>query len=339
MSLALIWYFVIILAMVCYAMLDGFDLGVGLLHLFAKKDKDRRIFLNAIGPVWDGNEVWLVIVAGGLFAGFPDVFATLCSTFYTPVMILLMGLIFRAVSIEFRSKQESARWRKCWDVVFALGSLIISFGVGVVLGNLIHGIPLDTGGNFTGSFSDFFHPYALLVGVTTVALFAMHGAIFLAMKTEGELHEKIRSWVPRCIGFFLIMYVLITITAITYRPYMVDPMRAYPIFYLVPLIALTAIIAVPFLMRKRWDGWAFLCSSLSIAGLLSLAAIGTFPYMIRSTVQTQTNSLTIYNSAASELTLKVLLIIVAIGVPLVLAYGFYVYRTFRGKVEIDATSY
>ncbi|MDN3507196.1 MAG: cytochrome d ubiquinol oxidase subunit II [Simkaniaceae bacterium] len=337
--LALIWYFVIILAMICYAMLDGFDLGVGLLHLFAKDDRDRRIFLNAIGPVWDGNEVWLVIVGGALFAGFPDVFATLCSTFYIPVMVLLMGLIFRAVSIEFRSKHESKRWRKCWDVVFALGSLVISFGVGVVLGNLIYGIPLDADNNFTGTFSDFIHPYALLVGVTTVALFAMHGAIFLVMKTEGALHEKVRSLVPRCIGFFLIMYILITVTAVYYRPYMIDPMRAYPILYLVPLIALVAIISVPFLMQKKWDGWAFVSSSLSIAGLLSLAAIGTFPYMIRSTVHTQTNSLTIYNSASSELTLKVLLIIVAIGVPLVLAYGFYVYRTFRGKVELDATSY
>jgi len=339
MTLELIWYFVVILAMVCYAMLDGFDLGVGLLHLFAKEDKERRIFLNAIGPVWDGNEVWLVIVSGALFAGFPNVFATFCSTFYIPVMVLLMGLIFRAVSIEFRSKHHSTRWRKCWDVVFALGSFVISFGVGVVLGNLIYGIPLDANNNFTGTFSDFIHPYALLVGVTTVALFAMHGAIFLVMKTEGKLHDKVRSWIPRCIGFFLVMYVAITVGAVMYRPYMIDSMHSYPILYLVPLVALAAIISVPFLMRKKWDGWAFISSCLSIAGLLVLAVVGTFPYMIRSTVQTQTNSLTIYNSASSELTLKVLLIIVAIGVPLVLAYGFYVYRTFRGKVELDATSY
>jgi len=339
MTLAIIWYFVIILCLISYAMLDGFDLGVGLLHLFAKKDSDRRIFLNAIGPVWDGNEVWLVVVIGALFAGFPEVFATFCSTFYIPVMLLLMGLIFRAVSIEFRSQRESPRWRKTWDVIFALGSLVISFGIGVILGNLIHGIPLDADYNFTGTFWDFTRPYALLIGVTTVALFAMHGAIFLVMKTEGELHDQIRRFVPHCIGFFITMYVIVTIVVLYYKPYMIAPMKQYPILYTVPLVALIAIVCVPFLMKKKRDGWAFLSSCLSIALLLSLAVIGTYPYMIRSTIQTETNSLTIFNSASSQLTLKILLIIVAIGLPLVLAYGFYVYRVFRGKVKIDASSY
>ncbi len=339
MNLEIIWYLVIILSMICYAMLDGFDLGVGLLHLFVKEDNDRRIMLNSIGPVWDGNEVWLVIVAGALFAGFPEVFATIFSTFYLPVMVLLMGLIFRAVSIEFRSKREGKGWRSAWDRIFSLGSLIIAFGVGVVLGNLVVGLPLDENYNFTGTYASFFQPFSLLVGVMTVALFAMHGAIFLVMKTEGKLHEQIRRWVPVCITFFLAMYLIVTVSTIYGKSHMTERMIEYPIFFLVPFVSILAILAVPFLMKRKKDGWAFIASCTSIATLISLAAIGTYPYMVRSTIATESNSLTIFNSASSQLTLKVLLIIAGVGVPLVLAYGFYVYRTFRGKVELDTTSY
>lgn len=339
MTLAYIWYFVVLLAMICYAMLDGFDLGVGLLHPFVKTDEERRIFLNSIGPVWDGNEVWLVIVAGALFAGFPDVFATIFSAFYIPTMLLLMGLIYRAVSIEFRSKHPSKRWRSNWDLVFALGSFVIAFGIGVLLGNLIDGIPLDQDHNFVGSFSTFVKPYDLLVGWMTVALFTMHGAIFLVMKTEGALHEKIRSWVPRCIAFFLILYFAVTAITLYQKPYMIDNMRKFPIFFVVPMGTLVSILFVPYLMSKKRDGLAFLASALSIALLISLVAIGTFPYIVRSSIDPQTNSLLIENSSASLLTLKILLIIVGIGVPLVLAYGFYIYRIFRGKVQLDASSY
>jgi cytochrome d ubiquinol oxidase subunit II len=320
-------------------MLDGFDLGVGILQPFAKTDVDRRIFLNSIGPVWDGNEVWLVIVVGALFAGFPEVYATLFSTFYIPVMALLMGLIFRAVSIEFRSKHASVWWRYNWDTVFFIGSVVISFGVGIVLGNLIEGIPLDHNHVFVGGLRDFFHPYALIMGVTTIALFAMHGGIFLVMKTEGKLHEQIRRWIPKLIAFFIAMYLTITIITLYYKPYMVEPMKRLPVLNLVPLFTLLSVAAVPFLMKKKWDGWAFIASCLSIASLLSLAAIGTYPNMIRSSINPQTNSLFIQNSSASPLTLKLLLGIAGVGVPLVLGYGFYIYRTFRGKVEIDQSSY
>lgn len=339
MMLELIWYFVIILAIICYAMLDGFDLGVGLLHLFAKSDHDRRIFLNSIGPVWDGNEVWLVIVGGALFAGFPDVFATIFSAFYIPVILLLMGLMFRAVSIEFRSKHPSERWRKNWDILFFLGSLIISFGVGVVLGNLITGLPLDNNHYFVGTFADFVQPYSLLVGLTTVALFAMHGAIYLVMKTEGEIQAQIRSWVPRTIAFFILSFLILTVVTIRYKPHMTETMREHPIFLLIPMLAFLTIFMVPYLMNKKYEGWAFITSCLSIALLLSLAAIGTYPNMVISTLNPESNSLLIFNSAASELTLTVLLIIVGIGIPLVLGYGFFIYRVFRGKVKIDTTSY
>lgn len=339
MPLEVFWYFVIVLSLICYAVLDGFDLGVGSLHLFTKKDEERRIFLNAIGPVWDGNEVWLVIVGGALFAGFPNAYATLFSSFYNFVMVLLCGLIFRAVAIEFRSKQESQRWRKSWDITFCIASLAIAFGIGFVLGNLIQGIALDAHQNFIGSSNDFFNPYAFLLGIMTVSLFMMHGSIFLLMKTEGPLHERLRRWVNRCIAFFIVWYIVATLATLIYIPHMTDRFKEHPALFLIPLITLLAILNVPYQARHKRDGWAFLSSCLSIACLLSLFAIGTFPRLIRSSIDPENNSLVIANSASSPLTLKVLTIIVAIGVPLVLAYGAYIYHLFRGKVKLEPTSY
>jgi cytochrome d ubiquinol oxidase subunit II len=338
-NLEILWYFVIIASLIFYAVLDGFDLGVGCIHLFAKNDQDRRIFLNSIGPVWDGNEVWLVIVGGALFAGFPDVYATLFSSFYNLVMLLLSGLIFRATAIEFRSKVSSQRWRSTWDVVFFIASLIIAFGIGVVLGNLVAGIPLDAEKNFIGTTLGFLHPYALLVGVTTVALFMMHGSIYLVMKTEGALHSRLRLWVNKMIIFFIVSYALTTFATLSYQPHMTAQMKAVPHLFIIPLIALLAILNVPYQLRYKRDGWAFISSCISIALLLSLFAIGTFPIMIRSSINPATYSLTIVNTASSPLTLKVLLTIVAIGIPFVLAYGYYVYRIFRGKVRLEKGSY
>ncbi len=339
MTLETIWYFVVIVAMIAYAVLDGFDLGVGALHLFTKKDLDRRIFLNAIGPVWDGNEVWLVIIVGALFAGFPDVYAVSLSAFYNIVMLFLCALIFRAVGIEFRSKHSSLRWRKFWDAVFSFSSIAIAFGAGILLGNLIEGIPINQERDFVGSFTDFWGAYPVLVGMTTLALFTMHGAIYLVMKTEGELHEKIRVWVNYAIIFFILLYVCLTAATLIVQPHMTDMMQEYPILFLVPLLAFAAICNVPFQIKKNNDGWAFISSCISIALLLALFAIGTFPVFIRSSIDPENFSLTAFNTASSSLTLSVLLVIVAIGVPLVLAYGFYIYRIFRGKVKLDKMSY
>ncbi len=334
-----IWYIVVIACMVCYAMLDGFDLGVGSLHLFTKKDTDRRIFLNAIGPVWDGNEVWLVIVGGALFAGFPEAYATIFSAFYNLVMMLLAALIFRAAGIEFRSKLETPKWRSFWDGVFFTGSVIIAFGVGLVLGNLIVGIPLDAHRDFVGSFGGFFNAYSLLVGVTTLALFMMHGSIYLVMKTEGALHNRLRRWVKKTIFVFILCYVITTLVTHFYMPHMLTFLRESPWLILIPFIAFGMIVSIPVQIYKGRDGWAFICSSLSIAMLVVLFAIGTFPMLIRSSIHPDTNSLTVANAVSSDLTLKVLLIIVAIGLPLVFAYGVYVYRLFRGKVKLDKSSY
>ncbi|MCK4934145.1 MAG: cytochrome d ubiquinol oxidase subunit II [Simkaniaceae bacterium] len=342
MSLQLLetaWYVVIIIAMTCYAMLDGFDLGVGSLHLFAKKDEYRRIFLNAIGPVWDGNEVWLVIVGGALFAGFPAVYGTVFSVFYVPCMILLAGLIFRACAIEFRSKLESPKWRQLWDVVFCIASIIIAFCVGTVLANLVHGIPLDENGVYHGSFIAFFNLYAMIVGITVVALFMMHGAIYLLMKTEGELHSYLRKWVSRTIGFFIFCYLVTTVFTLLDKGHMIERMLSHPILFIFPILTLVAIVNIPIQVSRGNDGWGFISSCLSMALLFTLFALGTFPNMVRSSIDTEINSLTIHNTASSPLTLKILLLIVFIGIPLVLAYSYYLYRTFRGKVKLDQSSY
>ena len=337
--LEVLWYLVVVVAVVMYAVLDGFDLGVGCLLPFAKKDEERRLFLNSIGPIWDGNEVWLVIVGGALFAGFPDVFATIFSASYDFVMLLLAGLIFRAVSIEFRSKRRSPKWRKTWDSVFAIASFIIAFGVGLVLGNLIQGIPLDEHKDFVGNTLTFIRPYPIFFGITTVALFMMHGSIYLTMKISGTFHEAIRPWIKRCILIFISCYIILSVFTFIAAPHMTERMLDNPWLLLVPLLALLAILNVPRLIHKRSDGWAFIFSCLSIAFLLLLFPLGTFPTLIRSSIDPDAYSLTIMNSASSPLTLKVLLTIVIIGVPLVIAYGAYIYHIFKGKVKLDSASY
>src|SRR5512136_2811273 len=191
LDLNAIWFVLIGALFVGYAMLDGFDLGVGALHLFAKTDQERRVMLNTIGPVWDGNEVWLVSGGGALFAAFPNVYATVFSGFYFVFVLLLVALIFRAVAIEFRSKQPMRWWRQMWDIGFSAGSLLSSFLIGVAMGNIAWGIPIDGRGEFAGTFWSLLGPYPLLLGVTTVALFMMHGALYALMKTEGALHDRL----------------------------------------------------------------------------------------------------------------------------------------------------
>lgn len=339
MPLSDLWYAVLIMALICYAVLDGFDLGVGALHLLVKKDEERRVFLNAIGPVWDGNEVWLVVVIGAMFAGFPEVYATFFSSFYNMIMIFIAALVFRAAAIEFRSKGASSLWRRTWDGVFACSSVCIAFGSGLILGNLIEGIPLNEKRDFIGQTAIFFRPYALLTGVATLSLFMMHGAIYLAMKTEGALHDHVRKWIDRVLLFFVFTYAITTYYTIVYMPHMHDRLQKNPWLYVIPLVSFSAIVNIPLQVRKHHDGRAFILSSVSIASLLSLYAIGTYPHIIRSCISPETNSLFVFNSASSELTLKVLLTIVGIGLPLVFGYGYYIYRTFRGKVKLTKMSY
>ncbi len=332
------WYMLVGVLFTGYAILDGFDLGVGSLHLLTKKDKHRRMLLNAIGPVWDGNQVWLVTGGGALFAAFPHVYATAFSGFYIAFILLLFMLIFRGVSIHVRSLREDTRWRKFWDGAFSVSSFAGALLIGVALGNIAWGVPLEEGFLYRGNLLHQLHPYALIVGVTTVALFMMHGAIFLVMKTADELNEQVRSWVRPTIIFFLVMYVVTTIATLLYLPRMADPFRENPWLFIVPLLSVLAIANIPREIHHGRTFRAFLSSSFAIAALLALFGIGMFPELIHSNPD-ESLSMTAFNASSSPLTLKTMLIMAVIGMPLVIAYTFSIYRIFRGKVKLDDMSY
>jgi cytochrome d ubiquinol oxidase subunit II len=338
LDLNTIWFLLIGALLSGYAILDGFDLGVGMLHLFVNDDKERRIMINSIGPVWDGNEVWLVTGGGALFAAFPHVYATVFSGFYNAFILLLFMLIFRAVAIEFRSKRPMKWWRQMWDVAFSVASFLIAFLMGVALGNIITGIPIGPDKEFAGTFLSLLNPYSILVGITTVALFMMHGAIYSVMKTEGELQAKLRRWVNNAIIFFAICYVTSTMATLIYYPHMVENFRSAPVIFIIALLNMLAIANVPREIFKGREFRAFLSSAVSIAALLLIFAIGIFPNIVYSNPNPE-YSLTIYNAASSEKTLMIMLIIALIGIPFVLAYTISIYWIFRGKVKLDEMSY
>ncbi len=333
------WWFLVVGAVFSgYAILDGFDLGAGAWHLFFKKEESRRIALNAVGPVWDGNEVWLVIGGGALFAGFPVVYASLLSGMYVPFMLFLVFLILRAVSIEFRSKEPGKVWRLAWDISYAVSSIMLAVLLGVVLGNVLFGIPLNENQEYEGSWLAFLNPFALMTGVTTLALFMMHGAIYLAMKTEGRLFAKVTILIRRAIIFFIVVFGITSLYALLYIPHLSDDFSSNPALFVVPLLAFLSIANVPRLARKHKYLSAFLFSSLTVALLLMLVAIELYPVIVFSTSEA-TNHLTVYNSCSSQKSLGIMLVIAAIGMPLVLAYTVFVYKTFWGKVKMDETSY
>ena len=338
LDLNTVWFMLIGVLFSGYAMLDGFDLGVGALHLFTKKDEERRIMLNAIGPVWDGNEVWLVTGGGALFAAFPNVYATVFSGFYMAFVLLLVALIFRAVAIEFRSKQPMHWWRQMWDVGFAGGSLLSSFLIGVAMGNIAWGVPIDERGEYAGTFWTLLRPYPILLGITAVSLFMMHGAIYAAMKTEGDLQRKIRGWVNNCIIFFVMCYATTTMATLLYVPHMAARLRANPWLFSIALLNMFAIANIPREIHRDRDWRAFLSSCAAMISLMALFGLEMYPNLIFSWPEAA-NSLNIHNAASSHTTLGIMLTIALIGVPVVLAYTVSIYWIFRGKVKLDKMSY
>jgi cytochrome d ubiquinol oxidase subunit II len=339
MWLNFVWYVLFVIIISSYLILDGFDLGVGILHLvLAKNDLERRIMLNSIGPIWDGNEVWLVVGGGVLFAAFPLVYASLFSGFYAAMMIILLVLILRTVAIEFRSKRTGPPWRTLWDVTFSLSSLLIALLFGVAFGNVIGGVPLDTQQNIHISLFGLLTPFTVLVGVTTVVMMAMHGAIYLTMKVEGALFTRVKSWLPKLMVGFFLFNTLIVLTVLLGLPYATSNYISSMTLAIFPFIALVALFAAWWLVRKENYFKAFLASSAMIALLLFSGAISLYPNLLVSTIDVA-NNLTIYNGAAAPNSLLVMLIIALIGMPFVLAYTAGVYYIFRGKVELTAESY
>jgi len=338
MDLNAIWFLLIGTLFAGYAILDGFDLGVGALHLLTRGDTERRLSINAIGPVWDGNEVWLVTGGGALFAAFPDVYASVFSGFYVAFFLFLAALIFRAVAIEFRSKLPMRWWRTMWDVGFSAGSLGAGLLLGVALGNITWGIPLDEEGVFVGTFLGLLHPYPLLTGVTTVALFMMHGSIYLHLKTEGEMQQHVRTWIRPCVIFFVVSYAILTLATLIYVPRASAVVQQRPILFLVAVFSILAIANIPREIFFGRPGRAFLSSCATIVLVLALFGLNSFPDLVHSNPLPQ-NSLTAYNAASSQKTLSIMGLIAALGMPVVLAYTLSIYWVFRGKVRLSETSY
>jgi cytochrome d ubiquinol oxidase subunit II len=338
MWLNVVWYILFVVIIAGYMILDGFDLGVGILHPFvAKTDEERRINLNSIGPIWDGNEVWLVLGGGALFAAFPMVYASLFSGFYIAMMLVLLFFILRTVAIEFRSKRQGT-WRVVWDYVFFASSLAIALLLGVAFGNILQGSPIDVNGNIWVTLFDLLSPFALLLGVTTVFMVAMHGAIFLAMKTDGVQQDRVRRLAPiLAVIFFALNTVIVLLTAIFREEIMAGYLeRIWPV--ILPAGALLAAIIAYLMLRQGRDFLAFLASATMIGLLIFSAAAGLYPNLMISSIDPAYN-LTIFNSASAPNTLTVMLVIAAIGMPFVLLYTAGIYYFFRGKVVLDPTSY
>jgi cytochrome d ubiquinol oxidase subunit II len=334
-----LWFMIVAVMVAAYVVLDGFDLGAGVIYLAATKTPgERRAIMRAIGPVWDGNEVWLVTGGGALFAAFPNVYATVFSGFYLAFYLLLAALIFRAVAIEFRSKQPMRWWRQAWDIGFSAGSILSSLLIGVALGNIAWGIPIDARGEFAGTFFSLLTPYPLLVGITTVALFMMHGAIYGVMKTEGALHDKLRHWAMNAIIFFVICAATTTMATLLYVPHMVARVHDNPWLFSIALANMLAIANIPREFHHGRDWRAFLSSCAAMITLMALFALNIFPNLVYSLPNPE-NSLNIYNAASSSKTLGIMLVIACIGVPIVIAYTVCIYWIFRGKVKLDRMSY
>lgn len=333
------WWFLVFGAVITgYAILDGFDLGAGALHLFLKKEESRRIALNAIGPVWDGNEVWLVIGGGALFAGFPVAYAAIFSAFYVPFMVFIIGLIYRAVAIEFRSKEPGKRWRAAWDFVYFFACTTVTLSLGLMLGNVALGFPLDANHEFAGNWLDFLNPFAGLVAVTTLALFMMHGAIFLTMKTENRLFAKTTVLAKNFTIFFVVAFTLTTLYTLLYVPHLSDRIRSNPQFFVLPVLMVLAVANIPRQLTRGHYRAAFGSSAVTIASLLVTVAVEVYPFLVFAP-NDPANSITLANAASSEKTMELLLIIALIGTPLVGLYTAFVFWTFKGKVRLDDMSY
>jgi len=338
MDLNTVWFFLVGVLITGYAILDGFDLGVGILHLFARNDHERRIHINAIAPVWDGNEVWLLTGGGALFAAFPPVYATAFSSFYLALVLLLLALIFRAVSMEFRGKVDSPGWRRWWDLAFGVGSLLPAILFGVAVGNVLRGLPLDSSGTFTGNFFGLLNPFSVLIGLVTLAMFTMQGAAYMTLKSEGELQQRMQGWVGRAWVGFVALYVVATISTWFVSRHLFEGMLGNPLFWLFFILLLAAMIYVPVASKAGKHLQAFLASSTTILCLNGIAGVSLYPRMLPSNTDLA-YSLTAYNASSTPLTLKVMLIIALIGVPLVLGYTAFIYSVFKGKVVLGEESY
>lgn len=333
MELQILWFVLWAVLWAVYFMLDGFVLGAGMLHIFlGKNDGDRRVIINTVGPVWDGNEVWLITAGGATFAAFPTTYALMFSYLYTALLLLLFALIVRGVSFEFRGKEESALWKRSWDGAILVSSFLPALLFGVAFGNIFAGLPMDATG-YHGSLIYLLNPYGLITGILFVLLFLVHGALYLSVKTVGDLSRRAHALANELWIFLLVVAVaFLGYTKFASRLY--DNYFSAPYLLVVPLLAVAALLGIRILSAKGNLLGAFASSCVTILMVVFTGVIGLFPNLIPSNLD-PAHSLTIFNSSSSPYTLKIMTLVVAMFLPIVIAYKIWVYRVFRGKVTVE----
>ncbi|AFM24750.1 cytochrome d ubiquinol oxidase subunit II [Desulfomonile tiedjei] len=329
-----IWFALWGILWAVYFMLDGFDLGAGILTpVLARNDNEKRSVYNSMGPFWDGNEVWLITAGGVTFAAFPTTYAVMFSALYTPLLLLLFALIFRAVALEFRSKEEFAGWRRFWDISLFLGSFLPALLLGVAFANIFQGIPIDAEGIFHGNLLTLLNPYGLLGGVLFVLLFAVHGALWLAIKTEDPVAERAGNmaailWIAQ-LAMAVVFLIATWFFTELYNNYL-----TYPILWVIPIVTVAALIATRAFIAKGawWKAWATSC--LTIVGATLFGVTGLYPNLFPSSLNSA-YSLTVFNSASSPLTLKIMLGVALTFVPIVIAYQVWSHYLFRDGLTAE----
>jgi cytochrome d ubiquinol oxidase subunit II len=331
MALQNIWFFLWGLLWAAYFMTDGFDLGIGsLLPFVGKNDQQKRLMLNSMGPLWDGNEVWLITAGGVTFAAFPLVYAVMFSSLYSALMIILFALILRGVSFEFRGKVDSPTWRAIWDACMFIGSLIPAILFGVAFANIFQGIPFDDKGIYYGSLLTLLNPYGLLGGFLFLLLFLEHGALWLGIKTDGELHDRSVKVANRLWPVLLIVAVAFLVVT-KFATTLYDNYIENPVLFSVILITVAALIGIKVFIKKQGFFKAWFSSALAIIGATFFGVIGLFPNLFPSSLSPEF-SLTAQNASSSPLTLKIMLIVVILFIPIVIVYQAWTYNLFKDKV-------
>jgi cytochrome bd ubiquinol oxidase subunit II len=333
MDLNILWFILVTVLFIGFFILEGFDYGVGiLLPILGKNDTERRVIINTIGPVWDGNEVWILTAGGAIFAAFPHWYATLFSGFYLALFLMLLALIVRAVAFEFRSKDDNPRWRAAWDAAIVFGSAVPALLWGVALGNLLHGVKIDAEMNYVGSFFDLLNPYALIGGLTSLSVFILHGAIFLNLKTSGELSARALA-VTRKVGPVATVIVGVFIVA-TYL--MTDAFARLGVNPgAVPVASVLALLGAAYFVKVGRMGWAFVMTCLNIALSVITIFMSLFPRVMVSSLNPDW-SLTIYNASSSQKTLTVMTVVALVFVPIVLVYQGWSYWIFRQRLSVKS---
>ncbi|MFH1981632.1 MAG: cytochrome d ubiquinol oxidase subunit II [Pseudomonadota bacterium] len=337
MELQAIWFFLWGLLWAIFFITDGFDFGVGALYPFlGASERDKRVMINSLGPVWDGNEVWLLTAGGVTFAAFPKVYAVMFSSLYSALMLVLFALIIRGVSFEFRGKIDDPRWTRLWDTGIFVGSALPAVLFGVAFANIFKGIPIDAQGVYHGNLLTLLNPYGLIGGVLFLLLFLVHGALWLAIKTEGDLHTRSVT-AARKLWPALLVVAVIFLVASKFATGLYDNYTAHPALFLIIAVTVAALGATRLLLARQDYFKAWLASAATIAGATFFGVIGLFPNMLPSTIRPYF-SLTAYNASSSPLTLKIMLTVVAVFIPVVIAYQIWAYRLFRGKVTDEDLS-